>query len=78
MLDEDTGVMDRLGQPELVNASLQTALQEVLDLQGEHVIELHARLVEHTDPDETANERIAFEKTLGVLLVEGKKLTGSL
>lgn len=68
-------MVDRLGETELVDASLQTTLQEVLDLQGQDVIELHAGLVEHTDTHQTANEGIAFEETLGVLLVESKKLT---
>jgi len=75
--DQNTSVMDGLGETELVNAGLQAALQEVLDLQGQHVIELHARLVEHADTNETANERVAFEETLRVFLVEGEKLTGS-
>lgn len=75
LADQDTGVVDGLGKTKLVNAGLQAALQEILNLQGQHVIELHAGLVEHTDTDETANQGIAFEKTLGVLLVEGKKLT---
>ena len=74
--DEDTRVVDRLGETELVDAGRETALQEVLGLQGQHVIELHAGLVEHTDTDQTANEGIAFEETLGVLLVEGEQLTG--
>lgn len=75
LADQDTGVVDRLGQAELVDAGLQAALQEILNLQRQHVIELHARLVEDTDTDETANQGVAFEKSLGVLLVEGKKLT---
>ena len=75
LTDQDTGVVDRLGETELVDAGLETTLQEILNLQGQHVIELHAGLVEDTDTDETANEGIAFEQTLGVLLVEGKKLT---
>lgn len=75
LTDQDTGVVDGLGETELVDARLETALQEILNLEGEHVIELHAGLVEDTDTDETANEGIAFEETLGVLLVEGKKLT---
>lgn len=73
--DENTGVVDGLGEAELVDASLEAALQEILNLKGKHVIELHAGLVEHTDTDETANERITFEETLGVLLVESEKLT---
>lgn len=75
LLDEDTGVVDGLGEAELVDAGLETALQEIFDLEGQDVIELHAGLVEDTDADETANEGIAFEETLGVLLVEGQKLT---
>lgn len=75
LADEDTGVVDRLGEPELVHTRLQAALQEVLDLEGEHVVELHARLVEHANADQTANERVTFEETLGVLLVERQKLT---
>ena len=73
--DQDTSVVDGLGETELVDAGLQAALQEVLDLQGQHVIKLHAGLVEHTDTDETANERVAFEQTLRVFLVKGEKLT---
>lgn len=75
LADEDTRVVDGLGETELVDASLEATLQEVFDLEGKDVIELHARFVEHTDTNETANEGIAFEETLGVLLVEGKKLT---
>ena len=75
LADQDTGVVDGLGEAELVDTGLQAALEEILDLQGQDVIELHAGLVEHTDAHETANQGIAFEETLGVLLVEGEKLT---
>ena len=75
LADEDMSVVDGLGKAELVHAGLETALQEVLDLEGQDVIELQARLVEDTDTDETANEGIAFDQTLGVLLVEGEELT---
>lgn len=77
LADEDTRVVDGLGEAELVDTSLETALQEILNLQGKHVIELHAGLVEHTDTNQTANEGVAFEQTLGVLLVHGEELTGS-
>lgn len=75
LTDENTGVVDRLGKTELVNASLKTALQEVLDLEGQDVIELHAGFVEHTDADETTNEGVTFEKALRVLLVKGQERT---
>lgn len=68
-------MVNGLSETELVDTGLQTALQEVLGFQGQHVIELHAGLVEHTDTNETANEGISFEETLGILLVKSKKLT---
>lgn len=75
LADQDTGVVNGLGETELVDASLEAALEEILDLEGQDVIELHATLVEHTDTDKTANQGVAFEQTLGVLLVEGEQLT---
>jgi hypothetical protein len=69
LLDENTGVMYGLSQTELVDTGLKTALQEVLDLQGQHVIELHAGLIEHTDTYETTNEGVTLEEALGVLLI---------
>jgi len=75
LADEDTSVVDGLGETELVDAGLEAALQEILDLEGKDVIELHAGLVKDTDAHQTANERIALEEALGVLLVKGKELT---
>jgi len=75
LTDKDTGVVDRFGETKLVDTGLQTALQEIFNLQGQHVIELHARLVQDTYAHETANEGVSFEKSLGVLLVEGEQLT---
>lgn len=67
--------MDGLGEAELVDAGLETALQEVLNLEGQDVIELHAGLVKDTDTDETANESVTLEEALGVLLVESEERT---
>jgi len=75
--DEDTGVMDGLGQSELVDTGLEAAFQEIFDLEGQDVIELHAGFVEHTDTNETANEGISFEESLWIFLVESEKLTSS-
>ena len=75
LTDEDTGVVDRLRKTELVDTGLKTTLQEIFDLEGQDVIELHAGLIEDTDTDETTNKGVSFEQTLGVLLVEGQKLT---
>lgn len=76
--DENTGMMDALGKTMLEDLSLETALEEVLDTEAEHVIELHLGLVEDADTDETTEEGIAFEQTLGLFLVESQQLTGSL
>ena len=77
MPDEDTGVVDALSETTLEDLSLETTFQEILDLQSQHVIETHAGLIEHTDADEAANKGVTLEKTLGVLVVELEKLTGS-
>lgn len=75
LADQDTGVVDGLGESELVDASLQATLQEILNLEGQDVIELHAGLVQDTDTDQTANEGVSFEETLWVLFVHGEQLT---
>jgi hypothetical protein len=75
LADENTGVVDGLGKTELVDTGLETALQEILNLQGQDVIELHAGLVEDTDTHKTANQGVTLEKSLWVLLVQGQKLT---
>jgi hypothetical protein len=75
LADKNTCVVDGLGETELVDAGLETALQEILNLEGQHVIELHAGLVEHTDTHKTANERVTLEEALGVLLVESEERT---
>ena len=75
LADENTSVVDGLGETELVDTGLQTTLQEILNLQGQHIIELHTGFVEDTNTDETANEGVSFEESLGVLLVEREQLT---
>ena len=75
--NQDTSVVDGLGQTALEDLGLEATLQEILDLEGQHVIETHARLVEHTDADETANEGVTLEETLGILVIELEQLTGS-
>lgn len=75
--DQDSGVVDRLGKTKLVNAGLQSALQEIFDLEGKHVIELHAGFVEDTHSDQSSNEGVTFEESLWVLLLESQELTSS-
>merc|ERR1711971_1022705 len=48
LADQDTCMMDRLGQALLEDNSLQAALQEIIGLQSQHVIELVLGLVQQT------------------------------
>ena len=73
--DQNTGMVNALCQSTLENLSLQTSLQEIFNLESQHVIKTHTRLVEHTDTDETTNESVSFEKTFGVFVVEFEQLT---
>lgn len=66
----------RSNAPALEDLSLEPPLEKVLNLEGEHVIEPHAGVVEHADADEAADERIALEQALGVLVVELEELSG--
>ena len=68
-------MMDTLCQSELIHTCLQASLQEILNLERQDVIELHAGFIEHTDTNETSNEGIAFKETLRVLFIEGEEFT---
>ena len=74
--DQDTSVVNTLRKTSLEDLGLQPTLQEVLDLEGQHVIETHAGLVEHTNADETTDKGVTLEETLGILRVELEQLTG--
>ena len=73
--DQDARVVDGLRETALEDLGLETTLQEVLDLERQHVIETHAALIEHTDADEPADEGVTLEETLRVLGVELEQLT---
>lgn len=75
LADEDTSVVDALRQTALEDLGLKSSLQEVLDLESQHVIEAHFGLIEHTDADQSSNQSIAFEQTLGVLSFQLEEFT---
>lgn len=77
LTDEGASMVDALRQAALEDLGLQPPLQEILDLEGKHVIETHAGLVEHTDAHKTANQGVTLEETLGVLGIELEQLTSS-
>ena len=78
LTDENTGVVDGLSETKLVDAGLKTTLQEILNLQGQDVIQLHAGLIEDTDTNKTTDQGVTFEESLGVLLVKGEQLTADI
>lgn len=60
LTDEDTGVVDRLGESRLEDLSLEAALEEILNLESEDVIETHAGLVENTDSYKTTDQGVTL------------------
>merc|ERR1719356_185027 len=70
--DEDTSMMDRLSKSKLEHLGLKTTLQEVLNLETEHVIELHTSLIKHTNTYKTTKQCVTFKQPSVVLLFKGK------
>lgn len=73
--NQNPSMMDTLRQAQLVDASLQAALQKVLHTQREHVIKFHTGFVEDTNTNETADHSVSFKEAARVFLVEGEQLT---
>lgn len=74
--DEDSSVVDTLRQTQLEHLSLQPSLQEVLHPQAQHVVELHARLVQHSYAHQPPQQSVSLEETARVLLLERQQLSG--
>jgi len=74
--DEDAGVVYALGETGFEDLCLEAAFEEIFDLEREDVVETHAGLVEDADADEAADEGVAFEEALWVLVVEFEKFAG--
>ncbi|KAH3668641.1 hypothetical protein OGAPHI_002395 [Ogataea philodendri] len=74
--DQDSGVVDGLGKTKLENLGLQSSLKEILNLQGQNVIQLHSVFWQDTDSDQSSDQGVTFEKSLRVLLVSGQQVSG--
>lgn len=75
--DQNSGVVDRSGQTQLENLGLQSSLQEVLDSQGQDVIQLHLVLGQDTNSHQSSDQSVTFEQSLLILLVSGQQVTSS-
>ena len=67
--------MDRLSHTRLEHNGLKTTLEEVLNGQGQDVIELVLTLVKKPVTVHLTEECLTFEDPLGVLLVESEKIS---
>jgi hypothetical protein len=69
-------VVHRLGQTTLEDLGLQSSLHEILGLQGQDVIESHTGVIQHTDSDQSSDQGVTLEESLGVLVVELEQFSG--
>ena len=76
--DEDAGVVDRARKSHLVHAGLQPALEEHLRRELEDEVELELIVTEETEALDLAEERVALEDPLRVLLRERQEHTRGL
>lgn len=73
LANKHAGMMNRLSQTHFEYLSLQTSLQEILDLQAQHIIELHVAFVQHTDPHQTTQQSISWRNIIILLRLEKKR-----
>jgi len=60
LANENTRVVNTLGQTKLKHLRLQPAFQEVLQTKSEHVIQLHLRLIQYADTHQPTKKGIAY------------------
>lgn len=73
LLDEHTGVVDRLGHARLKYNGLQASLQEILNGESKHVIELVLTLIQKTISVHASQKSLSLENTTCVFLIESKQ-----
>lgn len=78
LTDNNSGVMDRLSETLLLDNSLESSFQELVESKSENVIEFLLTFLEETKLNDSSNEGITFEKSSGISFIEGEELSGSL
>lgn len=79
LLDDDPSLVDGLGVEGILgDSSLESALEQLVGCEAEHVIELEFLGGEEAVAVHSSEEGGAFEESPGVLLFEGEELTGGL
>ena len=78
LLDEDTGVVDGLGQAQLEDEGLEAALQNILGRQGQHVIQLVLPLLQQPILVHAPQQRFSLKQAFGVLVAQRQQDSGCL
>ena len=78
LLDEHTGMVDRLGKGKLEHLSLKAALQEFLCSELQNKVELLLLVAQETVSLKLAHNGGALKKPLWVFLWKGEKVTSGL
>lgn len=78
LADEDTSMVNGFGESKLEDLGLQAPFQEVLNLEAEHVIELHAAFVQDSNADQTTQQCVTLEQPAGIFVLKGQEVTSSL
>ena len=73
--DQNASMVDTLSQPTLEYLSLESPLQEILNLQSQHIIETHTALIKHTNTNQSSDESVSLEETFGIFIVKLEKFT---
>jgi len=76
--DQDTGVVDGLGETLLVDLGLEAAFQQLLGTQLEDEIELHLVVGKEPVSAHTSHQCGTLENSLWILWVQGEECAGSL
>ena len=76
-MDEHSSLMDALGlEAFLINTGLQSLVQEFIEGQTEHVIELEFFIGEKTISVHSVEKGGSFEKSAGVFFFKSKQFSG--
>lgn len=78
LVDQHTGVVDGLGEVVLEDDGLESSVEHVSLLEGQHVIELVLGALQNAGVVESVQQAGALEDALGVVLLEHEQLLGSL
>merc|ERR1712062_428002 len=76
--DQYPCMVNGLGEPEFEDLSLETTFQEIFDPQTKHVIEFHARLIQHPNPHQPSQQGVTLEQPPSVLLRKRQQISSSL